>query len=81
MAGRTLSAANEAKLRSALEAIGAVLSVLAEDAPAESAAAESAAEPDAETVIEAALEGEIVPLAEARLVELTEYSPLTSQAG
>lgn len=35
MAGRTLSAANEAKLRSALEAIGAVLSVLAEDDEAE----------------------------------------------
>lgn len=64
MAGRTLSAANEAKLRSAMEALSSVMASMEKDMPAESGAPEA----EGDAVLEAAdLEGDCVPLIEAAM--------------
>ena len=70
MAGRVLSGANEAKLRAALEALNAVLGSLGEpDAGTPAQEAEQAPLFDGEPVVEAALEGDIMPLVEASAVD------------
>lgn len=68
MAGRTISAANESKLRAAMESIGAVLASLGgagEGAAATEAAGESTDWGDDTVTEESAVVGDFVPLSEA----------------